>query len=164
MRWERGSLKYVLILIKMNKIFKSTKPYLIIVFFLNLILSACEDKVLDNTNDEKLILPALRERSDISFTNSTRDFYTTILDSTYFDTTYPGTNKSCGFIIRYYFYTNIFIGSDQSILVSMDRSRFNISSKDNVISQTKSVIERIRNMSFGNEEYQEFINEYPNLK
>ena len=148
----------------MNKIFKSTKPYLIIVFFLNLILAACEDKVLDNTNDEKLILPALRERSDISFTNSTRDFYTTILDSTYFDTTYPGTNKSCGFIIRYYFYTNIFIGSDQSILVSMDRSRFNISSKDNVISQTKSVMERIRNMSFGNEEYQEFINEYPNLK
>ena len=148
----------------MNKIFKSTKPYLIIVFFLNLILAACEDKVLDNINDEELILPALRERSDISFTNSTRDFYTTILDSTYFDTTYPGTNKSCGFIIRYYFYTNIFIGSDRSILVSMDRSRFNISSKDNVISQTKSVIERIRNMSFGNEEYQEFINEYPNLK
>lgn len=148
----------------MNKIFKSTKPYLIIVFFLNLILAACEDKVLDNINDEELILPALRERSDISFTNNTRDFYTTILDSTYFDTTYPGTNKSCGFIIRYYFYTNIFIGSDQSILVSMDRSRFNISSKDNVISQTKSVIERIRNMSFGNEEYQEFINEYPNLK
>ena len=148
----------------MNKIFKSTKPYLIIVFFLNLILAACEDKLLDNTNDEKLILPALRERSDISFTNSTRDFYTTILDSTYFDTTYPGTNKSCGFIIRYYFYTNIFIGSDQSILVSMDRSRFNISSEDNVISQTRSVIERIRNMSFGNEEYQEFINEYPNLK
>ncbi|MFL3024816.1 MAG: hypothetical protein ACJZ1P_03015 [Candidatus Neomarinimicrobiota bacterium] len=148
----------------MNKIFKSTKPYLIIVFFLNLILAACEDKVLDNINDEELILPALRERSDISFTNSTRDFYTTILDSTYFDTTYPGTNKSCGFIIRYYFYTNIFIGSDRSILVSMDRSSFNISSEDNVISQTKSVIERIRNMSFGNEEYQEFINEYPNLK
>ena len=148
----------------MNKIFKSTKPYLIIVFFLNLILAACEDKVLDNRNDKELILPALRERSDISFTNSTRDFYTIILDSTYFDTTYPGTNKSCGFIIRYYFYTNIFIGSDQSILISMDRSRFNISSQDNVISQTKSVIERIRNMSFGNEEYQEFINEYPNLK
>ena len=148
----------------MNKIFRSTKPYLIIIFFLNLILAACEDKVLNNTNDEKLILPALRERSDISFTNSTRDFYTTILDSTYFDITYPGTNKSCGFIIRYYFYTNIFIGSDQGILVSMDRSRFNISSEDNVISQTKSVIERIRNMSFGNEEYQEFINEYPNLK
>lgn len=148
----------------MNKIFKTTKPYLIIVFFLNLILAACEDKVLDNTNDEELILPALRERSDISFTNSTRDFYTTILDSTYFETTYPGTNKSCGFIIRYYFYTNIFIGSDRSILVSMDRSSFNISSEDNVISQTKSVIERIRNMSFGNEEYQEFINEYPNLK
>jgi len=148
----------------MNKIFKSTKPYLIIVFFLNLILAACEDKVLDNINDEELILPALRERSDISFTNSTRDFYTTIFDSTYFETTYPGTNKSCGFIIRYYFYTNIFIGSDRSILVSMDRSSFNISSEDNVISQTKSVIERIRNMSFGNEEYQEFINEYPNLK
>ena len=148
----------------MNKIFKSTKPYLIIVFFLNLILAACEDKVLDNTNDEELIFPALRERSDISFTNSTRDFYTTILDSTYFDTTYPGTNKSCGFIIRYYFYTNIFIGSNQSILVSMDRSKFNISSEDNVIIQTKSVIERIRNMSFGNKEYQEFINEYPNLK
>ena len=148
----------------MNKIFKTTKPYLIIVFFLNLILAACEDKVLDNTNDEELILPALRERSDISFTNNTRDFYTTILDSTYFETTYPGTNKRCGFIIRYYFYTNIFIGSERSILVSMDRSSFNISSEDNVISQTKSVIERIRNMSFGNEEYQEFINEYPNLK
>ena len=77
---------------------------------------------------------------------------------------YPGTNNSCGYIIRYYFYTNIFIDKDQNILVSMDRSKFNVSSENNVISQTRSVIERIRNMSFGNEEYQEFINDYPNLK
>ncbi|MGY8751720.1 MAG: hypothetical protein ACKVKJ_06760 [Fidelibacterota bacterium] len=148
----------------MNIIFKSIRPSLTILFLFNLSLSACEDQVFEIINNEEVILTALRERSETKLSNSTRDFYSIFSDSSTFNIIYPGTNKSCGYILRYYFYTNIFIGSDQSILVSMDRSRFNILSEDNVISQTKSVIERIRNMSFGNEEYQEFINEYPNLK
>ena len=148
----------------MNIIFKSIRSSLTILFLFNILLSACEDQVIEIKNNEEVILPALRERSETKFSNSTRDFYSIFSDSTTFNIIYPGTNKSCGYILRYYFYTNIFIGNDQSILVSMDRSRFNILSEDNVISQTKSVIERIRNMSFGNEEYQEFINEYPNLK
>lgn len=148
----------------MNIIFKSIRSSLTILFLFNILLSACEDQVIVIENNEEVILPALRERSETKFSNSTRDFYSIFSDSSSFNTTYPGTNKSCGYIIRYYFYTNIFIDKDQNILISMDRSRFNVSSNNDVIGQTKNIIEQIRNMSFGNQEYQEFINNYPNLK
>ena len=150
--------------LKMNNSFNSIRLSLIILFLFNLTLSACEDEVFDITNSEKFILPALRERLGLNFRNNTRDLYTIISDSSSFNTIYPGTDKSCGYIIRYYFYTNIFLGENQSTLISMNRSKFNISSENNVIDQTNSVIDRIKNMSFGNKEYQELIINYPNLK
>ena len=149
---------------QMNIISKSIRSSLTILFLFNILLSACEDRVIEIKNNEEVILPALRERSETKFSNSTRDFYSIFPDSSTFNIIYPGTNKSCGYILRYYFYTNIFIDKDQNILISMDRSRFNVSSNNDVIGQTKNIIEQIRNMSFGNQEYQEFINNYPNLK
>ena len=139
----------------------SIKLLLILLFLIPLF--ACEDESFI-LNDNKLVLPALRERSATHFNNGTRDFYTLISDSNAFNVIYPGTNKSCGYIIRYYFYTNIFLNNEVSLLISMDGSKFDVSTSNDIIMQTKNMISIINGMSFGWQEYQDFINKYPNAK
>ena len=139
----------------------SIKLLLILLFLIPLF--ACEDESFI-LNDNKLVLPALRERSATHFNNGTRDFYTLISDSNAFKVIYPGTNKSCGYIIRYYFYTNIFLNNEVSLLISMDGSKFDVSTSNDIIMQTKNMISIINGMSFGWQEYQDFINKYPNAK
>ena len=136
--------------------------FLLILLFL-IPLFACEDESFI-LNDNKLVLPALRERSATHFNNGTRDLYTLISDSNAFNIIYPGTNKSCSYIIRYYFYTNIFLNNEVSLLISMDGSKFDVSTSNDIIIQTKNMISIINGMSFGRHEYQEFISKYPNSK
>ena len=139
----------------------SIKLLLILLFLIPLF--ACEDESFI-LNDNKLVLPALRERSATHFNNGTRDFYTLISDSNAFNVIYPGTNKSCGYIIRYYFYTNIFLNNEVSLLISMDGSKFDVSTRNDIIMQTKNMISIINGMSFGWQEYRDFISKYPNAK
>ena len=139
----------------------SIKLLLILLFLIPLF--ACEDESFI-LNDNKLVLPALRERSATHFNNGTRDLYTLISDSKAFNVIYPGTNKSCGYIIRYYFYTNIFLNNEVSLLISMDGSKFDVSTSNDIIMQTKYMISIINGMSFGWQEYRDFINKYPNAK
>ena len=139
----------------------SIKLLLILLFLIPLF--ACEDESFI-LNDNKLVLPALRERSTTHFNNGTRDFYTLISDSNAFNVIYPGTNKSCSYIIRYYFYTNIFLNNEVSLLISMDGSKFDVSTSNDIIVQTKNMISIINRMSFGRQEYREFISKYPNAK
>ena len=143
-----------------NKI-NSIKLLLILLFLIPLF--ACEDESFI-LNDNKLVLPALRERSATHFNNGTRDLYTLISDSNAFNVIYPGTNKSCGYIIRYYFYTNIFLNNEVSLLISMDGSKFDVSTSNDIIMQTKNMISIINGMSFGWQEYRDFISKYPNAK
>ena len=137
------------------------KLLLILLFLIPLF--ACEDESFI-LNDNKLVLPALRVRSAKHFINGTRDFYTLISDSNAFIVIYPGTNKSCGYIIRYYFYTNIFLNNEVSLLISMDRSKFDVSTSNDIIMQTKNMISIINGMSFGWQEYRDFISKYPNAE
>ena len=143
-----------------NKI-HSIKLLFILLFLVPLF--ACEDESFI-LNNNKLVLPALRERSATHFNNGTRDFYTLISDSNAFNVIYPGTNKSCGYIIRYYFYTNIFLNNEVSLLISMDGSKFDVSTSNDIIMQTKNMISIINGMSFGWQEYRDFISKYPNAK
>ena len=139
----------------------SIKLLLILLFLIPLFAFEDESFIL---NDNKLVLPALRERSATHFNNGTRDFYTLISDSNAFNVIYPGTNKSCGYIIRYYFYTNIFLNNEVSLLISMDGSKFDVSTSNDIIMQTKNMISIINGMSFGWQEYRDFISKYPNAK
>ena len=139
----------------------SIKLLLILLFLIPLF--ACEDESFI-LNDNKLVLPALRVRSAKHFNNGTRDFYTLISDSNAFNVIYPGTNKSCGYIIRYYFYTNIFLNNEVSLLISMDGNKFDVSTSNDIIMQTKNMISIINGMSFGWQEYRDFISKYPNAK
>ena len=116
------------------------------------------------------VLEALRDRNDVNFENKTRDFLTTIDNGLLFETNYPGTDITCGRVLRFYFYTNIFLNQGQSELFSMDGTPFileksdrsNDSSSGQVIHQTNTVINLIGNMHFGNSELRNFLELYPN--
>ena len=46
----------------------------------------------------------------------------------------------------------------------MDGSKFDVSTSNDIIMQTKNMISIINGMSFGWQEYRDFINKYPNAK
>ena len=84
-----------------------------------------------------------------------------------FDQNFPGTNVSCGYILRYFFYTNIHLNSDSPMLISMDGTEFDIDYKNQIsgnsiaLYETKVVINLIKGMYYGNSEFKEFIKQYP---
>ena len=108
------------------------------------------------------VLTALRDRDNVSFENKTRNFSTTIDDKLLFETNYPGTDITCGYVLRFYFYTNILLNQDQSELFSMDGTQFILEKSDQVIDQTKSIINLIGGMHFGSSELSDFLDLYPN--
>ena len=116
-------------------------------------------------NEPEVILDALRERSDVGFKNKTRNYYTLINDSLLFETIFPGTEISCGYILRFYFYTNIYLSANSNELFSMDGSKFVLSnaSKD-VIILTREVIAVIGGMLMGTNELEKFLADYPDAR
>ena len=82
-------------------------------------------------------LPALRY-SD-SFSKPYRVLNTTISDKSLFDQYYNDTNLTLDYVIRYHFYTSIDLNSEKNQLISMDGTKFNLSSK-NALDLTDEVI------------------------
>ena len=124
----------------------------------------------ENTNmSASNILIALNERDDLGFDNKTRDLYSIVKDSLKFDYIFPNTDVSCGYVIRYFFHTNIHLGKESDKLISMNGSIFNFENVDSmegreyIISLTKRVLITIGDMYFGSSELQEFLNVYPNV-
>ena len=115
------------------------------------------------------VLKALRTK-DGFFANNSRNMKSSVTNSNDFDQKFPGTNVSCGYILRYFFYTNIHLNSDDAMLISMDGTRFDIplsdksQNVDSVVYETKIVINLIRGMFYGNDEFKEFIEKYPNAE
>ena len=147
------------------------KKYLFIVLLFG--ICSCEDakqtqSKLDETTNG-IILPAFRERTDISFDKKTRDLNTLVLDSSSFEYIFPSTDISCGHLIRYYFHTNIHLGKNSNELISMAGSIFRLDNFDNtqqkeyIINLSKQVITTIGDMYFGSSELQEFLGAYPNV-
>ena len=77
------------------------------------------------------ILKALRSKDGI-FSNSSRNMKSSVEHSVDFDQNFPGTNVSCGYILRYFFYTNIHLNSDSPMLISMDGTEFDIDYKNQI--------------------------------
>ena len=126
-----------------------------------------ETNRIQMSND--IILKALKERNDLDFDKKTRDFYTLVEDSSKFDYIFPNTDVSCGYIIRYFFHTNIHLSSDSNELVSMNGSVFDIevydsiNEKDYIINLTRKVLIKIGDMYYGFSELQDFLDAYPNV-
>lgn len=98
-------------------------------------------------------LPALR-LSD-SFSKPYRVLNTTISDKSLFDQYYNDTEITLDYVIRYHFYTSINLNSDQNELISMDGTKFNLSSK-NAKDLTNEFISLVSKMYVGKKEFIEF--------
>ena len=102
---------------------------------------------------QKLELPALR-LSD-GFSKPYRVLNTTISDKSLFDQYYNDTEITLDYVIRYHFYTSINLSSDQNELISMDGTKFNLSSK-NAKDLTDEFISLVSKMYVGRKEFIEF--------
>ena len=135
---------------------------LFLIFF---IITGCANSTGSDSDVDKsdMVLDALRERSGVFFDDNTRNYYTSINDPSLFETIFPGTETSCGYILRFYFYTNIHLSSNSNELFSMDGSRFSLSStSSDVVKLTREVIKIIGGMSMGGSELTNFLEVYPN--
>ena len=135
---------------------------LFLIFF---IITGCANSTGSDSDVDQsdMVLDALRERSGVFFDDNTRNYYTSINDPILFETIFPGTETSCGYILRFYFYTNIHLSSNSNELFSMDGSRFSLSStSSDVVNLTREVIKIIGGMSMGASELTNFLEVYPN--
>ena len=103
--------------------------------------------------EKEVELTALR-LSD-NFSKPFRVLKTTISDKSLFQQYYKNTNLTLDYVIRYHFYTSIHLNSEINQLISMDGSKFNLSSK-NAIDLTNEVITLVSNMYLGKKEFKEF--------
>ena len=102
---------------------------------------------------QEVELPSLRFSNN--FSESNRVLKTTISDKSLFQQNYKKTNLTLDYVIRYHFYTSIDLSSEKNQLISMDGSKFNLSS-ENAVDLTDEVILLVSRMYFGKKEYNEF--------
>ena len=102
---------------------------------------------------QEVELPSLRFSNNFSKPN--RILKTTISDKSLFQQNYKKTNLTLDYVIRYHFYTSIDLSSKKNQLISMDGSKFNLSS-ENAVDLTDEVILLVSRMYFGKKEYNEF--------
>jgi len=103
--------------------------------------------------DQEEELPALRLSNN--FSKPYRVLKTTISDKSLFQQYYNNTNLTLDYVIRYHFYTSIDLNSEKNQLISMDGTKFNLSSK-NAVDITDEVISLVSRMYFGKTEFKEF--------
>ena len=103
--------------------------------------------------DQEEELPALRLSNN--FSKPYRVLKTTISDKSLFQQFYNNTNLTLDYVIRYHFYTSIDLNSEKNQLISMDGTKFNLSSK-NAEDITDEVISLVSKMYFGEKEFEEF--------
>ena len=102
---------------------------------------------------QEIELPALRLSNN--FSKPYRVLKTTISDKSLFQQFYNNTNLTLDYVIRYHFYTSIDLNTEENQLISMDGTKFNLSSK-NAVNLTDEVISLVSRMSFGKKEFNEF--------
>ncbi len=102
---------------------------------------------------QEVELPALRLSE--GFSKPYRVLNTTISDKSLFDQYYNDTKLTLDYVIRYHFYTSINLNSDQNELISMDGTKFNLSSK-NAKDLTNEFISLVSKMYVGRKEFIKF--------
>ena len=103
--------------------------------------------------DHEVELTALR-LSD-NFSKPYRVLKTTISDKSLFQQYYNNSNSTLDYVIRYHFYTSIDLNAEENQLISIDGTKFNLSSK-NAVDLTDEFISLVSKMSFGKKEFKDF--------
>ena len=108
-----------------------------------------------NLFSQESVLPALRLGGKLS--KQFRVFNTTISDKSLFQQYYNDTNITLDYVIRYHFYTSINLNSKHNQLISMDGTKFDLSS-NNAKDLTDEIISLVSKMYIGRKEYVQFKN------
>jgi len=94
-------------------------------------------------------------RLNNNFSKPNRVLKTRISDKSLFQQNYNNTNLTLDYVIRYHFYTSIILNAEENQLISMDGTKFNLSS-ENAVDLTDEVISLVSRMYFGKKEFNEF--------
>ena len=79
-------------------------------------------------------------------------------------TVFPGTDKTCEYILRYYFFIEINLNKKSDVLFSLDGTKFRLDKRNtSVVSLTTSVINLIGAMYYGDSEMKSFLDEHPKV-
>ena len=109
--------------------------------------------LFSQTSNDKIELMALRKSKNYS--KSYRVLKTTISDKSFFQSKYLDTDMTLDYVLRYHFYTAIDLNAKTNQLISMDGTKFNLSSK-NAKEITDELISLVSKMYSGKKEFQNF--------
>jgi hypothetical protein len=94
-------------------------------------------------------------RKSKNYSKSYRVLKTTISDKSFFQSKYLDTDMTLDYVLRYHFYTAIDLNAKTNQLISMDGTKFSLSSK-NAKEITDELISLVSKMYSGKKEFQNF--------
>ena len=114
--------------------------------------------------NQENILKALRKSNTFAYKGQSRVLFLTTYTNEDLQTIFPGTNKTCEYILRYYFYTEIHLNKKSNVLFAMDGTKFQLDKRNtSAVSITTSVINLIGGMYYGESEMRSFLLEHPEV-
>ena len=114
--------------------------------------------------NQESILTALRKSNLTSYKGLSRVLFLTTHTIEDLQTIFPGTDKTCEYILRYYFYTEVHLNKKSNVLFAMDGTKFQLDKKNtSAVSITASVINLIGGMYYGGSEMKSFLEQHPEV-
>ena len=133
-------------------------------FFRTLFLVIMIFPLFIKAKNQESILKALRKSNLTSYKGLSRVLFLTTHTIEDLQTVFPGTDKTCEYILRYYFYTEIHLNKKSNVLFAMDGTKFHLGNENtSAISLTDSVMNLIGGMYYGNSEVKSFLDEHPKV-
>ena len=114
--------------------------------------------------NQESILKASRRGNSTFYKGQSRVLFLTTHTIKDLQTVFPGTDKTCEYILRYYFYTEIHLNKKSNVLFAMDGTKFQLDKRNtSAVSITTSVINLIGGMYYGESEMRPFLLEHPEV-
>ena len=133
-------------------------------FFRTLFLVIMIFPLFITAQNQESILKALRKSNTTVYKVKSRVLHLTTHTIEDLQTVFPGTDKTCEYILRYYFYTEIHLNKKSNVLFAMDGTKFHLGNGNtSAISLTNSVMNLIGGMYYGNSEVKSFLDEHPEV-
>ena len=115
--------------------------------------------------NQESVLTALRKSNTTAYKGQSRVLFLTTPTIKDLQTVFPGTDNTCEYILRYYFYIEINLNKKSDLLYSMDGTKFYLDIKNtSAVFLTASVINLIGDMHHGKSEMNSFLDEYPKVR
>lgn len=133
-------------------------------FFRTLFLVIIIFPLFITAQNQESVLKALRKSNLTSYKGLSRVLFLTTHTVEDLQSVFPGTDKTCEYILRYYFYTEIHLNKKSNVLFAMDGTKFQLDKRNtSAISLTASVMNLIGSMYYGNSEVKSFLDEHPEV-